>query len=90
MSGDPSTYETARVPAPFPQNDRTWLAETQAALQQEQRAEEELRAHEVMGAGAAAFCVSFWETIRGAEPASEMRFSRDETLRLLEAALRGR
>ena len=90
MSTDPLTYGTGHAPMPFPKNDRTWLAETQAAMQQEQRAEDELRAHEMMGAGAAAFCVSFWETIRGAEPTSVMRFSRDEALRLLEAALRGR
>jgi len=74
----------------FPQNDRTWLAEHQAAIRKEQRADQEWEHYQTMGAGLAVMCLSFWGTMRDAEPANEMRFSREETLRLLEAALRGR
>ena len=35
----------------FPSNDRTWFAEQRVAQQQEQRTEDELHAHELMGAG---------------------------------------
>lgn len=83
------TTESGLSP-PFPRNDRTWFAEQKAAEAQEKRAEDELRHYEVLGAGMAIFCVSFWEALRGAEPATIVRFSHDEALRLLEATLRGR
>ena len=74
----------------FPSNDRTWLAEQQAAIRKEQRADQEWEHYQTMGAGLAVMCLSFWGTLRDAEPAHEVRFTREETLRLLEAALRGR
>lgn len=76
--------------AGFPTNDRTWFAELKASQAREEKAENELRHYEVMGAGMAVFCVSFWEALRTAEPPEEQRFSHLEALRLLEAALRGR
>ncbi len=75
---------------PFQGNDRTWLLEQKEAQQQEQRTQDELQHYEALGTGLAMFCLSFWETLRAAEPAYEARFTRDETLRLLEAAVRGR
>ena len=85
-------FGAAPPPSPpsFPANDRTWFAAMKQSQQREQRAEDELHHYEVMGAGLAVFCVSFWEALRSAEPPYHQRFSHEETLRLLEAALRGR
>jgi hypothetical protein len=93
MTEDLTNYTVHHVAAEkvrFPKNDRAWLSEQQTAARREQRADEELRHYEVMGAGLAVFCLSFWEAIREAEPVSAVRWTHEEALRLLEAAVRGR
>jgi hypothetical protein len=62
----------------------------QTAARREHQAENDLQHYEVLGAGLAVFCISFWEAIRDAEPENFVRFTHDEALRLLEAAVRGR
>ena len=86
--GDQALPPLGRVA--FPANDRTWFAAQQESQRREHKADEELRHYEVLGAGLAVFCISFWEAIRDAEPATQVRFTHDEALRLLEAAVRGR
>lgn len=76
--------------AGFPTNDRTWFADVKAAQAREQREVDELANYELLGAGMAAFCLSFWHVLGEAQKQEQVTFSRDEQLRLLEAALRGR
>ena len=75
---------------PFQSSDRTWLLDQKQEQQLARKVTDELAHYESLGLGLAAMCQSFCAGLLAPGVEQSLRFSREEVMRLLEAALRGR
>lgn len=70
-----------------PFNDRVWVLEQRETQRQQQQTLDEAQHYQRLGIGLAVLCQAFWETLGRTETVD---LTRDEKMRLLEAALQGR